>query len=70
MRSVPFVMVVMALGCSGGAGGVPAELLDVEGTAEDAYDKALVGDAATVASDADAIATGWSAYRSRAEADG
>ena len=65
-----FLFLLLASGCAKGGAGVPSALLDIEGTAEDAYDKALVGDAATVTADADAIATGWNDYRAQAEADG
>ncbi len=49
---------------------LPAALLEIEGTAEDAYDKALAGDFATVDSDAKAIAAGWDGYRAAAATDG
>lgn len=51
-------------------GEVPAGLLDVEGQAEDAYDKALAGDFAAVVIAADEIDSAWQAYRAQAVTDG
>lgn len=53
-----------------GTGEVPAGLLDVEGQAEDAYDKALARDFATVATVAASIDASWQAFRARAVTDG
>ncbi|MCB9532534.1 MAG: hypothetical protein H6700_12275 [Myxococcales bacterium] len=49
---------------------VPQALLDIEGTAEDAYDMALAGDVSAVAADAATISAGWSGFRGVAEAAG
>ncbi|MEQ9321532.1 MAG: hypothetical protein RIF41_20370 [Polyangiaceae bacterium] len=67
---------LFAVGCGGSsqAAGpvstVPTDLKDIEGLAEDAYDKALAGDTAAVSADADTIASGWQAFRAQAESDG
>jgi hypothetical protein len=49
---------------------VPAALLDIEGVAEDAYDKALLADYAAVAKAAAALDKQWKAFRATAKKDG
>lgn len=53
-----------------GTGEVPAGLLDVEGQAEDAYDKALAADLAGVAVVADTVDSAWRAVRPQVATDG
>lgn len=66
--------VLLLSACTDGDTGDPAtfpdDLRQVEEVAEDAYDKALVGDFAAVAADAQDLDTHWQAYRGRAEDDG
>lgn len=60
-------------GCGGGQtspGTVPAPLADIEGTAEDAYDKALVSDFAAVAAGAASIDGAWRSFRAEAGSAG
>ncbi|MEQ1501576.1 MAG: hypothetical protein ABMB14_05065 [Myxococcota bacterium] len=64
-----WVLTILVVGC-GKQSSIPAELLDLEGTAEHAYDKALVDDFASVQGDAETIASAWASYRGTAEADG
>lgn len=54
--------------CAGSS--IPGALSDLEGTAEDAYDKALVSDYTAVADDASALDAGWAEFRDQAVADG
>ncbi len=49
---------------------IPADLETVESAAEDAYDKALLDDAAAVAADATTMASAWDAFRQQALDDG
>lgn len=53
-----------------GTGEVPAGLLDVEGEAEGAYDKALADDVAGVAAVAGTIDSAWRAVRPQVATDG
>ena len=52
------------------AGAVPTILLDIEDTAEDAFDHALAGNVLAVRADASKLATSWSSFRATAIADG
>jgi hypothetical protein len=78
VHRIALVAVFFALsGCSSSSsspsttpGDIPAPLADIEGIAEDAYDKALIGDFATVQANADEIASSWADFRSQAETDG
>ena len=64
-----FLLALPLLGaCAGSA--VPSALSDLEGTAEDAYDKALVADYTAVSDDASALDAGWQDFRDQAAADG
>jgi hypothetical protein len=65
-----WVLTLVVVGCAKQGGAIPAELLDIEGTAEHAYDKALVAEFASVQGDADSITAAWASYRNTAEADG
>ena len=65
-----WVLTLLVAGCAKQGSAIPGELLDIEGTAEHAYDKALVDDTASVAADADTIAAAWASYRDTAAADG
>lgn len=58
------------LGACAGSSSIPATLADIEGTAEDAYDKALVSDYAAVSDDASALDSGWASFRDQAATDG
>lgn len=55
---------------AGTSGAVPAGLLQIEGDAEDAYDKALIKDWTSVGADAVKIDAGWKAFRAQAIDDG
>ena len=68
MRTLPLLLALPLLAACGSS--VPAGLADIEGTAEDAYDKALVSDYAAVSADADTLTSAWKGYRDQAEADG
>ncbi len=52
------------------AGAVPTMLLDIEDTAEDAFDHALAGNVSAVGTDASKLAATWSAFRATALAGG
>lgn len=69
-----FVVAVAAVvaGCPPATDGnaIPQSLLDIEGIAEDAYDKALLADFAAVSKDGEDIAAAWDGFRVQAEADG
>lgn len=66
MRSLLSLLMLGA--CSGSS--IPAELANIEGTAEDAYDQALASNYADVGVDAAALDTDWTAFRDQAAADG
>lgn len=51
-------------------GTIPTALANVEGTAEDAFDKALLGDRQAVAADAAQLDTDWKSFRDQASSDG
>ncbi len=77
LPGVAFVSLVFVVcGCSDGegpepgSGEVPSGLLDVEGAAEDAYDKALAGDHAAVVAAAATIDASWRGVRSELATDG
>jgi hypothetical protein len=57
-------------GCSTSSGHVPADLQNIEGVAEDAYDMALAGNWDNVAADAADLDAQWAAYRDQALNDG
>jgi len=67
---------VSACGSSGGEGAepgtgtIPTKLSDIEGTAEDAFDQALLGKLDLVTTDANTIDTNWLAFRAQAATDG
>ena len=65
-----WVLTVLVIGCAKQGSAVPHELLDLEGTAEHAYDQALAGDFAAVRGDAETLAAAWASYRDTAAADG
>lgn len=66
---ISFLLLAL-LGACAGSSSIPGALADIEGTAEDAYDKALVSDYAAVADDASALDSGWSSFRDQAATDG
>ena len=53
-----------------GTGEIPAQLLDVEGQAEDAFDKALAGDFVGVAATSKSMDRDWRVIRARLVIDG
>lgn len=68
---ISFLLLPLLGACVGSSKStIPQALADLEGTAEDAYDKALVSDYATVSGDATGISDGWSSFRDQAAADG
>lgn len=68
---ISFLLLPLLGACTGSAdSAIPAALADIEGTAEDAYDKALVSDYAAVSDDASALDSGWAAFRDQAATDG
>jgi hypothetical protein len=72
-RSAVLVALVLIPACSEDPppyGEVPAALQEIEGTGEDAYDRALLSDTAAVAADADKLDKAWKGFRATAIADG
>lgn len=66
----PILLLARPLSVACGGSSVPAGLADIDGTAEDANNKALVSDYAAVSADADTLTSAWKDYRDQAEADG
>lgn len=67
--TVPLAITACGTG-SPSSGPIPSRLSAIEGSAEDAYDKAIAGDAAAVSGAATTIDDGWTAFRSTAANDG
>lgn len=70
MRISVLLLPLLGACADSGTSSIPATLADIEGTAEDAYDKALVSDYTAVADDASALDAGWAEFRDQAVADG
>jgi hypothetical protein len=69
-RLTLFLAISLSMSACATSGTIPSDLTEIEGLAEDAYDKALVSDYSTVSTDATAIQEYWTAFREQATSDG